>query len=282
MSVGKYKRLNLAKKRDILEKVCKVSNLKNLKPEGPYGEACVLLKIKNTHANRKRIQTFWQRHFKTSKKSNEEHQEKAVNGQKKVKEISRTVHSDGVQGQSKQKVEISIGSASKCALGNSESVAQKLPLKIRQQSTSRRKYKAAKSSTTQFCLCGSNSKNWGDKGAMVECEACNNWYHFECICKKSNIKVDERSDVKFVCGLNNCTFHKSFLMVQGTIYPVEANSSTDVFDSVSKIIMNTTDENGEDSHKNLQPKQINSIDHNACKSTNISDNPAEANACTDV
>ena len=37
LSVGKFKRLNLAKKRDILEKVCKVSYLNNLTPEGPYG-----------------------------------------------------------------------------------------------------------------------------------------------------------------------------------------------------------------------------------------------------
>ena len=46
--------------------------------------------------------------------------------------------------------------------------------------------------------------------------------------------------------------------------------------------MNTTDENGEEVHQYLQPKQINTIDHIACKSTNISDNPAQANISTDV
>ena len=41
-----------------------MGNLNNLKPEGPYGEVCILLKIKNTASNRKRIQTFWKRHSK--------------------------------------------------------------------------------------------------------------------------------------------------------------------------------------------------------------------------
>ena len=62
LSVGKFKRLDLAKKRDILEKVFKVSYLNNLTPEGPYGEACILLKKKQNKKTHVQIENVF-KHF---------------------------------------------------------------------------------------------------------------------------------------------------------------------------------------------------------------------------
>ena len=35
-----------------------MGNLNNLKPEGPYGEVCILLKMKNTASNKKAFKPF--------------------------------------------------------------------------------------------------------------------------------------------------------------------------------------------------------------------------------
>ena len=107
-----------------------------MKPEGPYGEVYILLKVKNTASNRKRIQTFWKRHSKNCDES---------------PYLSDTQH--------------------KIPTSSVESEPQNQP-------------KLTKRAENYLCIRGANNDNWEQNGDMAECEACHQWYHFQCICLK--------------------------------------------------------------------------------------------------
>ena len=280
---GKFKRLNLAHKRDILEKVCRGQNLQNLKPEGPYGAACTLLKIKNTHTNRKRVQTFWLRHYKlNASKLKKEALDNSVTGPKRDIKNLKSVHTDASKGQSYSKkrqaesLPTTSAKRSKCenetpCKAQSQSEAPTFSLKFGKP-ISRTKAKQAKTSTKEFCICGANKTNWEENGDMAECEACHQWYHFKCISKK-NIKVARKADVKFICGLKTCTFKESFLMVKGTIYQSNPEVLNIDFGLDSKEPVKDIKENEKETlEKNSSASIKNSISENNQNSDTCSPN----------
>ena len=73
-----------------------------------------------------------------------------------------------------------------------------------------------------YCICGANENNGQNNGVMTKCEVCHQWYYFKCICQNNiQTKITRKTDVKFICGMNNCTFKEGFLMVKGTVQPLK-------------------------------------------------------------
>lgn len=183
-------------------------NCRNRKPNGPFGAATVIVNIKNTETNRKRLQTLYFRQLALNKKSSAPQNDivdNEINIPDDLASVTKTDFCDKTTTDKKSDEKLLNTFLKKSKLTRT-SISVSDPENIK----------------SQYCFC--KCQCWEENGPMVECQACKCWYHYNCVLRRkrklSGSFFDE-SNVRFVCGVGKCKFRNSILVVNGKYIPLK-------------------------------------------------------------